>query len=76
MPLCDVVAPVGCGGVGRTPSRKLKSRDTVPFLLSNRISGVSPFIHGMFNNVSSDIPALNIRIFQALYLRIFKHLIR
>ncbi len=57
-------------------SRKLKSWDTVPFLLNIRISGLSPFIHGMLNNVSSDIPALNIRIFQALYLRIFKHLIR
>ncbi len=41
-----------------------------------KISGLSPFILGMLKNISSDISALNIKIFQALYLRIFQHLIQ
>jgi hypothetical protein len=61
--------------VGRIPSRKLKSWDTVPFFSDNRISGLSPFKHEMPNNVSSDISALNIRIFHTPYIKILKHLI-
>jgi hypothetical protein len=37
------------------PSRKLKSRDTAPFISINRISGLSPFIHEM--------PIMSLQIF-------------